>query len=93
MGAPKDQSDSGVNVREVRLVADLRIMHAKVDELHHIVHNLQRRHSQEDVHKYADADILAENIRRVDEIYIWFVRLKEETERLDNARRKRPSLY
>ena len=70
-----------LNVDEVRLISDLRIMHAKVDELHHIVHNLKRRHSHEDVYRYADAPLLAENIRRVDEIYLWFVRLKEEAER------------
>jgi len=73
--------DRSPNIDEMRLVSDLRIMHAKVDELHHIVHNLKRRHSHEDVFRYADSPLLAENIRRVDEIYLWFVRLKEEAER------------
>ena len=73
--------DRPLNLDEVRLISDLRIMHAKVDELHHIVHNLKRRHSHEDVYRHADASLLAENIRRVDEIYLWFVRLKEEAER------------
>ncbi len=72
--------EGALNIDEVRLVSDLRIMHSKVDELHHIVQNLQRRHNNEDIHSYADAPVLAENIQRVDEIYLWFVRLKEEAE-------------
>ena len=70
-----------LNLDEVRLVSDLRIMHAKVDELDHIISTLKRRHSHQDVYRYADAALLEENIRRVDEIYLWFVRMKEEAER------------
>jgi hypothetical protein len=60
------------------LVSDLRIMHAKVDELHHIVSNLRKRHSENDVIEYADESVLSENISRVDEIYLWFVKIKEQ---------------
>ena len=67
-----------ITIDETRIVSDLRIMHAKVGELHQIVENLKRRHSHQDVFQYADAPVLAENIRRVDEIYLWFVKLKEE---------------
>jgi hypothetical protein len=70
-----------LDIDEVRLVSDLRIMHAKVDELYQIVSNLKRRHSGSDIHKYADQPILNEDIARVDEIYIWFVKLKEQRER------------
>jgi len=73
--------DSALNIEEVRLVSDLRIMHSKVDELSHVVDNLKRRHSHQDIFQYADAAVLAEDIRRVDEIYLWFVKLKEEAER------------
>ena len=79
MSRPRRPEES-LSVEEVRLISDLRVMHAKVDELHHIVQNLQRRHSSEDVHRYADRKVLAENIQRVDEIYLWFIRLKEEAE-------------
>jgi hypothetical protein len=67
-----------LDVDEVRLVSDLRIMHSKVDELYQIVTNLKRRHSGADIHKYADQPVLNEDIARVDEIYLWFVSLKEK---------------
>lgn len=67
-----------LDVDEVRLVSDLRIMHAKVDELYQIVSNLKRRHNGSDIHKYADQPVLNEDIARVDELYLWFVSLKEE---------------
>jgi hypothetical protein len=63
---------------EIRLVSDLRIMHAKVDELFQIVSNLKRRHNEADVRLYADTPVLEEDISRVDQIYLWFVSLKEE---------------
>lgn len=71
-------SQRWLDVDEVRLVADLRIMHSKVDELYQIVANLKRRHSGSDIHKYADQPVLNEDIARVDEIYLWFVSLKEK---------------
>ena len=67
-----------LDVDEIRLVSDLRIMHSKVDELYQVVANLKRRHSGSDIHKYADQPVLNEDIARVDEIYLWFVSLKEE---------------
>jgi hypothetical protein len=67
-----------LDVDEVRLVSDLRIMHSRVDELYQIVSNLKRRHSGSDIHKYADQSVLNEDIARVDEIYLWFVSLKED---------------
>ncbi|HTV64570.1 MAG TPA: hypothetical protein VMD98_03140 [Bryocella sp.] len=70
-----------LDIDEVRLVSDLRIMHAKVDELYQIVSNLKRRHSGSEIHKYADQPVLNEDIARVDEIYLWFVNLKEQRER------------
>lgn len=67
-----------LDVDEVRLVSDLRIMHSRVDELYQIVANLKRRHNGSDIHKYADQSVLNEDIARVDEIYLRFVSLKEE---------------
>lgn len=66
-----------LDIDEVRLVSDLRIMHSKVDELYQIVNNLKRRHSEAEIHKYADQPVLTEDIAHVDEIYLWFVSLKE----------------
>jgi hypothetical protein len=67
-----------LDVDEVRLVSDLRIMHSKVDELYQVVANLKRRHSGADIQKYADQPVLNEDISRVDEIYLWFISLKDE---------------
>jgi hypothetical protein len=52
-------------------------MHAKVDELYHLVRALKERHNEAAVVKYADQPVLTEDIRKVDEIYLWFVKLKE----------------
>ena len=72
-------SDRWLTIEEVRVVSDLRIMHAKVDELYQLVDALKKRHNEGDILKYADQPILTEDIRKVDEIYLWFVRLKEES--------------
>lgn len=75
-----DQTSEGrwLDIEEIRLVSDLRIMHAKVDELYQIVDNLKRRHQEAAIREYADRTVLDDDIRRVDEIYLWFVNLKEE---------------
>lgn len=80
-GPLEKNSNRGLNIEEVRLVSDLRVMHSKVDELYYIVSSLKRRHEEGVIHKYADPPVLAEDITRVDQIYIWFVALKEERER------------
>jgi hypothetical protein len=77
--AQQPVSDRWLTIEEVRIVSDLRIMHAKVDELHQLVDALKKRHSEPDIVKYADQPILTEDIGKVDEIYLWFVRLKEES--------------
>ena len=79
--ATDPSSQTGLSIEEVRLVGDLRIMHAKVDELYQVVMNLQRRHNEESIHEYADQPVLSEDISRVDEIYLWFVKLKEQGRR------------
>lgn len=67
-----------VDIEEVRLIADLRIMHAKVHELFEIVSVLKRGREENFIRRYADHAMLEKDIQRVDEIYLWFVRLKEE---------------
>ena len=68
-----------LTIEEVRTVSDLRIMHAKVDELYQIVSALKQRYDETAIVKYADQPVLTKDIQRVDEIYLWFVRLKEES--------------
>jgi hypothetical protein len=67
-----------LSIEEVRIVSDLRIMHAKVDELYHLVTALKARHDEADIVKYADQPILTEDIQKVDNLYLWFVKVKEE---------------
>jgi hypothetical protein len=68
----------GLTIDEIRLVSDLRVMHSKVDELHNIVQNLKRRHDPDEIHKYADRPVLEQDIDNVDQIYLWFVKLREK---------------
>jgi hypothetical protein len=70
-----------LDIEEIRLVSDLRIMHSKVDELYHIVSNLKRRHNESAILRDADQLVLSEDINRVDEIYLWFVKLKKAGQR------------
>jgi hypothetical protein len=67
-----------LDIEEVRLIADLRIMHAKVHELFEIVSVLKRGREENFIRRYADHVMLEKDIQRADEIYLWFVRLKEE---------------
>jgi hypothetical protein len=69
----------GLEIEEVRLVSDLRIMHSKVDELFQVISSLKSRHDESAIHKYADQEVLTGDIERVDAIYMWFLRLKEES--------------
>ena len=76
-------NDRWLDIEEVRLVTDLRLLHARVDELHSFVARLKDRHIEKDICKYADGAVLDQNIRKVDEIYLWFLKLKEARERDD----------
>lgn len=81
-----DVENRSLDIHEIRLVSDLRIMHAKVDELFHVVENLKRRHDHSDIVRYADESVLTENINHVDEIYLWYVQLKEQVGRQKQRR-------
>jgi hypothetical protein len=70
--------DRWLTIEEVRIVSDLRIMHAKVAELSQLVLALKERIAESDIVKYADQPLLTQDIQSVDEIYLWFVKLKEE---------------
>ena len=78
----KSTGDQKLTVEEVRLIADLRIMHAKVYELYEIVSVIKKRHDEANIRRYADQGMLDKDIQRVDDTYLWFLRLKEEGVRL-----------
>jgi hypothetical protein len=67
------------SIEEIRIISDLRIMHAKVAELSQLVHGLTERHDESDIVKYSDQPILTKDIQMVDAIYLWFVKVKEES--------------
>jgi hypothetical protein len=71
--------DRWLTIEETRLVGDLRIMHSKVDELYQAVTALKRHHDESGILKHADQPVLTEDIQKVDELYLWFVKLKEES--------------
>jgi hypothetical protein len=60
--------ERGIAVEEVRLIADLRIMHDKVHELFEIVTVLKRGHEESSTRKYADHTMLEKDIQHVDDI-------------------------
>jgi hypothetical protein len=76
---PQEVESRWLTIQEVRLVSDLRIMHAKVDEIYEVVKALRTRHDEAAIVRYADQPVLTEDIRKIDEIYLWFVKLKEES--------------
>ena len=51
-------ADRWLTIDEMRIVSDLRIMHAKVAELHQQVTTLRQRHDESDIVKYADQPVL-----------------------------------
>lgn len=75
-------SSEHLKVEEIRLISDLRIMHSKVNELYQIVSIIKRRHQEMALRRYADHKMLDDDIKRVDELYLWFVNLKDEGLRL-----------
>jgi hypothetical protein len=75
---PQEVESHWLTIEEVRLVSDLRIMHSKVDDIYQVVKALRERHGEAAIVRYADQPVLTEDIRKVDEIYLWFVKLKEE---------------
>jgi hypothetical protein len=76
------ENERSMKIEEFRVVADLRIMHSKVNELFQVVSSLKRRHSEMAIRKYSDKEAMEDDIKRVDEIYLWFVALKEQGLRL-----------
>jgi len=76
---PPEVESRWLTIQEVRLVSDLRIMHAKVDEIYEIVKALRARHDEAAIVRYADQPVLTDDIQKIDEIYLWFVKLKEES--------------
>jgi len=74
----KSDNKPRLDVDEVRLIADLRIMHSKVHELFEVISVLKRGREENFIRQYADHAMLEKDIQRVDEIYLWFVRLKEQ---------------
>jgi hypothetical protein len=76
---PQEVESRWLTIQEVRLVGALRIMHSKVDEIYQVVKALRERHREDAIVRYADQPVLTDDIQKIDEIYLWFVKLKEES--------------
>jgi hypothetical protein len=74
----KSDNRPPLDIEDVRLIADLRIMHSKVHELFEVISVLKLGREENFIPQYADHAMLEKDIQRVDEIYLWFLRLKEE---------------
>src|SRR5438270_11904109 len=72
-------------IEEVRLIADLRVMHAKINELFHMVTTLQERYDETEIVRYADQELLTRETEQMDQMYLWFVKLKQEQQRRKKA--------
>jgi hypothetical protein len=83
---PRATKSPGLTIDEVRAVADLRIMHAKVAELFQICESLQERYDESEIIAYSDKKLLSEDINKVDTLYLWYVKLKEEAEHRQRRR-------
>lgn len=81
-GRGKEGPPQTASIEDVRLIADLRIMHAKVFELYEIVSVIKHRHDEAAIRRCADQEMLDQDIQRADELYLWFLKLKEEGIRL-----------
>ena len=66
----KANKEPHFDIDEMRMVADLRIMHSKVHELFEVVSVLKRGHEENFIRQYADHAMLEKDIQRVDEIYL-----------------------
>jgi hypothetical protein len=66
-----------LEVEEIRLIADLRVMHAKVEELFFIVDSMRRRHSGDALALYFDEPVLMNDVRLIDDVYQWYLDLRE----------------
>lgn len=76
-----------LEIEEVRLVSDLRILHSQVHEIFNTINVLRRCHDASDIEKYADHRMLVEDVDKIDQIYLWFVCLKEK---LNHIKSKKP---
>ena len=72
---PQEVESRWLTIQEVRLVSDLRIMHAKVDEIYEIVKALRTRRDEAAIVRYADQPVLTDDIQKIDEIYLWLGRI------------------
>ena len=76
---PQELESRWLTIEQVRLVSDLRIMHAKVDKTYEVVKALRTRHDEAAIVRYADQPVLTDDIQKIDDVYLWFVKLKEES--------------
>ena len=65
-----------LTLQEIRLVADLRLVHSAANNLLGIIGQIKTRHSHAKVAELADPMALLVTIREVEEVRDWLVELK-----------------
>ena len=85
---PPEVESRWLTIQEVRLVSDLRIMHAKVDEIYEIVKALRTRHDEPAIVRYADQPVLTDDIQKIDEIVDKYGEIKDNASPQLNEIRK-----
>lgn len=72
-----------ISVAQVRLIADLRIMHSKTSELYSTINMIRRRHTEADVVSCGDQNALKDDIGKMEQCYGWFLKIKSEVNGLN----------
>jgi hypothetical protein len=68
-----------LTLQEIRLVADLRLLHSAANNLLGIIGQIKTRHSQVKVEELADPVALLVTVREVQEATDWLVGLKQHS--------------
>jgi hypothetical protein len=68
-----------LTLEEIRLVADLRLLHSAANNLLGIIGQIKTRHSQAKVEELADPIALLVTVREVQEATDWLVGLKQHS--------------
>lgn len=70
--------ETPVTLEEIRIIADLRILHAKVFEVFQACNMLRSRHTEKRILQYADQAVVQDDIKKMQLLYQWFMRIQNE---------------
>ncbi len=56
---------------DTKMIADIRVLHSKIQELHHGVDTLRKRYPDQDLIRYADIDQVEDDAEKLRQIHTW----------------------